>query len=362
MHFAKLSIAGSLLLTSCAIKTDHAQTDTALSDIVKSLRTPGEIPALVLSEFSCTSRSLAWEGTAKLGSETEIKETSRFAIGSNAKSFLATAAIRIGADLDAPLSETWPEVASRAPEKSSITLRQLFSHSSGLPAFDTGKALNAVPSFTGSDATATARAAVWFLEQPLAAEPGTQTVYSNAGYVVAGAILERLFGRPFHALIEDEVFKPLGLEGAFGEPRLLEDKVFGHYVSEGAITPYTETDPPIPPFLEAAGNVVLSMPDYVTYLQAHLCGLQGESSDFLDKDKAVQLHVSQLENGAGLGWGKTELGGVETSFHIGGTGDFTAFAALAPDRDQGVAALMNVGGAPAGGVQAWVIETMSADP
>ena len=101
------------------------------------------------------------------------------------------------------------------------------------------------------------------------------------------------------------------------------------------------------------------MPDYVTYLQAHLCALQDLPSAVISLDGYKALHTPAINEGVGLGWSLVELGGADTSFHIGGTGDFTAYAALSAQRNKGVAALLNVGGAPALSVQAWVVEAMS---
>ncbi|MEL7454039.1 MAG: serine hydrolase domain-containing protein, partial [Pseudomonadota bacterium] len=296
--------------------------------------------------------------------DTEITPLAHFNIGSNAKSMLATAAARLSEqgrlDLDASLQTVWPEAAATAPDKSEITLAQLLAHSSGLPAFDTGRALEKVPDFTGGDVPVTQATAMWFLQQPLVSSPGKKTLYSNAGYIVAGGVLERITGLPFESILREALFEPLQIDAAFGEPRHLSAAdPFGHYVSKTAVTPYIEDEPPIPPYLTAAGNVALSMEDYVTYLQVHLCGLQGRETGLLSAETVRRLHTAALEDGAALGWGITEFGGEVTSFHIGGTGDFTAYVALSPGQDKGVAALLNVGGVPAAPLRSWLIDRIS---
>lgn len=363
MRIIAALLAITLALPACVSETKAPlQPDQGLLEAAETLRAEGEIPALTLAEFTCKSRKVAWSGLRRAGFQDAIDPNTRFAIGSNAKSMLATAAVRLGVDLDRPLSDLWPEMVESRPDKSGITLRQLLSHSSGLPAFDTGSELESVPDFEDDARLAALGAAEWFLDQPLIENPGTRTVYSNAGYVVAGAILEHVYGTSFDVLIEQEVFNPLSLQAGFGEPRHFDPPTYGHYVEGGSVKAYSDPEPPIPPFLEAAGNIHLPVNSYVTYLQAHLCGLQGLETGFLSGDAFKEMHTPTLEGGSGLGWGISELGGATTSFHIGGTGDFTAFAALAPERDRGVAALMNVGGAPASPVQAWVVEMMSETP
>ena len=351
--------------TSCSEEENVQQQDVDLLKTIKTLRETGDIPALALADFSCADRKLAWNGQSRLNAPSPVSLDSGYAIGSNAKSMLATAAMRLAArgalDLDAPLEALWPEAVIEATDKRAITLRQLLSHSSGLPAFNTGAELGTVPTLTGSNREVIEGTAIWFLQQPLAGEPGTQTLYSNAGYVVAGAVLEHVTGASFASVIEREVFVPLGIGGAFGEPREINGGLTGHIIKDGEVTAYTDDEPAIPAFLAPAGNVVVGLPDYVTYLQSHLCGLQGKPNSLLSGAQATAMHTPVIEGGVGLGWATTEIGGYETSFHIGGTGDFTAFAALAPGKDQGVAALLNIGGSPAASVQAWVVETMSEE-
>lgn len=362
---ATVFVIGCVLVPGCS---NHVVTSVepslALRDQVESLREEASIPALVLAEFTCETREIASAGVLRNDHDQKVSPAARFNIGSNAKSMLATVAARLDEkgklDLDASLETLWPEAAVTHPDKSRITLAQLLSHTSGLPAFDEGTVLDTVPEFNGRTGSVTHQTALWFLSQPLVATPGQTNLYSNAGYVVAGAILEQVTGQLFNEIMRQELFVPLALDAAFGEPRKLgEDEPFGHYVSEGSVVVYDQIEPPIPAFLEAAGNVSLSMDDYIDYMQAHLCGLQGNDTELLSADMATRLHKPHIEGSAGLGWGLTELGGIATSFHIGGTGDFTAYMALSPDKNRGAAALLNVGGAPANPVQDWLVETMS---
>lgn len=93
------------------------------------------------------------------------------------------------------------EVPGLDPELAKATLEQLLSHRSGLPGYDTGAALGAVK-VEGATPSAQRMA---FARQVLtggAAYPaGSKFVYSNAGYVVAGVILERVGGAPFEDLM-----------------------------------------------------------------------------------------------------------------------------------------------------------------
>lgn len=358
------AIACSVHMANNYQKVMAEEPQISLQEHVAGLRDDVSIPALALAEFSCETRNLAFSGVVRNDRSPHIASGARFNIGSNAKSMLATVAAKLDEkgilDLDAELGTLWPKAVSAHPDKVHITLTQLLSHTSGLPAFDTGAALDTVPDFNADPASITRKTALWFLQQPLMHTPGQESVYSNAGYIVAGAVLEHVTGMEFKELVRQELFVPLRLDAAFGEPKHHGDnEPFGHYVSDGEIIPYDEPTPPIPPFLTTAGNISLSMDDYVTYLQIHLCGLRGEDSALMSADMVERLHTPHVEGGAGLGWGITELGGSTTSFHIGGTGDFTAYMALSPERNKGAAAMLSIGGNPAAAAQAWIVNTMS---
>lgn len=322
-----------------------------------------DVPAFAIAVGSCKSIDVQMGGLRKVGGEQQIGSSARFNIGSNAKSMLATVAARLHdrgvLSLDSTVEEIWPEAAQKHPDKADITLAQLFAHSSGMPAFDKGSDLERVPPFEGAKQEIRRAAAEWFLMQPLETTPGEATSYSNAGYVIAGYLLEHGTGTPLETLLEAEVFEPLALDASLGEPRHMTGaQPWGHYVSGDVVVAYEEADPPIPPFLEAAGNVSLSPLAYARYLQAQLCALNGES-DFIAPDTARRLHRPTKEGGSALGWGVTELNGAPVSFHVGGTGDFTAYAALSGPLDRLAFAILNVGGAPAQQSLQWLIEVMS---
>ena len=354
---AALGIA--ILVAGCASSSFVASDELAAeaSDILSS----SEVPAIGLAVMSCEIGELHVAGNQRTDGALLIEPDARFNIGSNAKSMLATVAARLemqgDLSLDAPLVELWPEAAAAHPDKASITLAQLLSHTSGLPAFDTGAALSSVPQFGAEKGGDRLAAAEFFLSQPLEREPGQSLVYSNAGYVVASAVLEKTSGLSLPVLLEQSLFAPLEISASLGEPRRMGPRQpYGHFVSFGSVVPYTEDEAPIPSFLEGAGNVSLSTADYAAYVQMHLCALKGESR-FLSQSMASRLHGEDGE--FGLGWGRTELSGDPVSFHVGGTGDFSAYMVVSQAQNKAAVAVVNVGGAPARAALTWIIQTMT---
>jgi CubicO group peptidase (beta-lactamase class C family) len=97
------------------------------------------------------------------------------------------------------------------PDKHAITVRQLLTHSSGLPAW---RPLYIVANGE-KDAVVGAIA-----NQALAYEPGERVVYSDLGFIALGFLLQRLAGRQFDHLAQRDIFDPLHLQRTFFNPAL----------------------------------------------------------------------------------------------------------------------------------------------
>lgn len=103
----------------------------------------------------------------------------------------------------------------RGDTGSQVTLRQLLQHSSGLPnPDDTPKDEAGVPQFygqTGPTIGDTPRT-LDYCSGPIASAPGRGFSYNNCDYLVLGAILERVTGRPYAELVRERLASPLGLK------------------------------------------------------------------------------------------------------------------------------------------------------
>jgi CubicO group peptidase (beta-lactamase class C family) len=94
-------------------------------------------------------------------------------------------------------------------DKRAITLRQLLTHTSGLPAW---RPLYAT---TGADKE---RVLLAIAREPLETAPGTHVRYSDLGFISLGLLLERLAGAPLADLARREIFEPLKLRRTFLVP------------------------------------------------------------------------------------------------------------------------------------------------
>jgi CubicO group peptidase (beta-lactamase class C family) len=106
--------------------------------------------------------------------------------------------------LEAPVVQLLPEF--EGADRAQVTVRQLLSHSSGLPAHR--------PFWKQVAGAASERRAVSLLaaREPLEYAPGTRAVYSDLGFIVLGWLLERLTGERLDAQARKQILEPLALE------------------------------------------------------------------------------------------------------------------------------------------------------
>lgn len=245
---------------------------------------------------------------------------------------------------------------------SKATLAQLLSHRSGLAGYDTGAELSSVR-VAGEDPVAQRLDfARQVLSRPPAKMVGSTFVYSNAGYIVAGAMLEKIGGASFDVLMQERFFAPLWISARFGSAIPVEaGHPWGHYARDGVQRVYTDVEPAIPTFLQPAGDVSITLDDYGKYLREHLCGMERKATRLLTPDTIQALHAAQGPDGAGMGWGQYRLGGVASSIHTGGTGTFSAFVAVQPEKDRAFATVTNTGGAAGRKAALSLLQAISAE-
>jgi CubicO group peptidase (beta-lactamase class C family) len=127
----------------------------------------------------------------------------KFHIASIGKMFTAAAVLKLAHDGKLDLADTlakWvPEYPH--PEAAQITLAQLLTHSAGIGEWD-GRQVRGER--TGAELAAT-------MTEPLAFKPGEHFGYSNAGYVLLQAVVEKATGKPFGDAIQELIFKPAGM-------------------------------------------------------------------------------------------------------------------------------------------------------
>ena len=140
-----------------------------------------------------------------------VRADTPFDLASITKVFAGTALLALFDDrrfaLDDPVVSLVSEFAGPDPRRTGVTFRHLLTHTSGLPAH------------VGFRDETTARAVIGRVcSTPLVSAPGANVVYSDLGFMLVGAAIERLTGRPLAEAIAERVLEPLGLSDAGYNP------------------------------------------------------------------------------------------------------------------------------------------------
>lgn len=171
---------------------------------------PGAQIAVAVDGKICWSSNL---GFADLQTKTVVNDHTIFRIASISKIMTAVAVGKLlengQLDLDKPIVEYLPELPAHYAK---VTLRHLVSHQSG------------VRHYYGADRSEkdehyedVTDAFPLFVNAPLLFSPGTRSEYSSYGWALVSAVIQRVSGKPFLQLMQDEVWLPSGMKNTFGE-------------------------------------------------------------------------------------------------------------------------------------------------
>lgn len=247
------------------------------------------------------------------GSEAPIEEGDPWHLGSNGKAMtamLAAVLVEKGVvDWDDAVPDYLSDlnVAIHADWRFA-TLQQLLTHCSGMPANASRlKMISLVGADDNRDATADRRDyAEALLGDPPLHQPGSNFLYSNAGYVVAGAMLEAAAGEPFADLMQKHIFEPLQMTSAGIGPPGSPDKLDaprGHragMLGFGPVKPGAFADNP--PALTPAGRFHMTLADYGRFLFEIIRGGQGNGR-LLDRAAHGYLVEAGCSKDYAKGWG-----------------------------------------------------------
>ena len=144
-------------------------------------------------------------GAARLKPKASATLATLYALDSVSKQFTAAALLLLAEQgklsLDDRIEQWFPELRAAA----AVTLRQLLTHTSGIRDYWPQDFLT--PEMT-RPTTTNAIINEW-AQRPLDFEPGTQWQYSNTGYVLAAAVVEKVSGETLFEFLQQHVFAPL---------------------------------------------------------------------------------------------------------------------------------------------------------
>jgi CubicO group peptidase (beta-lactamase class C family) len=274
-----------------------------------------------------------------------------FHVASTTKPFVATAVMQLveqGAlDLDGPVVKTLPYFHLADERCKDITVRQLLTHSSGMPdvedyewdkpQFDDG-ALERYVRSLGS--------------QKLLTAPGAKFAYSNMAYDVLGDVIAKASGTSFEAYVQQHILTPLGMTGSTLLPREADPKqlAIGHErnaageIAALKAAPYNRIHSP-------SSNLLSSVDDMARWALANLARGTLDGHRILKDETYTAMWTTAFKGaapkawrstrGVGLCWALGDYQGHPAVSHAGGDTGFVCDFVLLPDLGLGVVWMMN---------------------
>jgi len=333
-----------------ALSSAPAAGETSVSELLQPIREKHGVPALAATVVTVGGPQQAGVvGVRKWGTETPAGSGDLWHLGSNTKAMTAVLAARLVESgkmtWQVTPAELFPEYAEEfRPEFSTVTLMHLLNHRAGIPAnLDWGLLAQ-----TGTVREQRLQAVRMAFSSRPEGPPGTTLLYSNLGYVVAGAMIERVVDRSWEEAMREGIFAPLGMRsagfGGVGTPGEL-DQPWGH---SRRGQPVGENGPGVdnPPVLGPAGCVHCTLADWGRFVADVLRGLRGEQPVLLSSATyRMILLPSAFGADYGLGWGVAERawGGGTVLNHCGCNTMFYANAWVAPQRGFAILVCCNQG-------------------
>ena len=320
-----------------------------LADFVEETATKFKIPGVAVGVLVDGKETCACHGVTSIENPLPVDPDTLFGLGSVSKTFTATALMRLVAEgkveLESPVRRYVPDLRLADEQTAAkITVLNLLNHTSGMDMglqVDTGE---------GDDALATYVAKMADLK--IIAPPGTRASYSQAGYNLAGRIIEKVTGLPFERAVASLVFEPLGLSHSFYAHDEVMTRRFavGHNRGEDGTLSIARLRRR-PRGDNPGGGLASSVADQLRWARFHLGDGRAESgarvlpADVLQrmKEPTTVLRGSNMGQAIGICWFLRDVGGVRTIGHGGSTNGQFAELLLVPERGFAVVALSNAG-------------------
>jgi len=284
----------------------------------------------------------------------------RFRIGSNTKQFTAMAVLLLQEQGKLHLTDPICWYLDSCPQAwAPITIQQALTHSAGIPNYTD---FADFPRLIGTAVTVP-NLIQRFIQQPLLFTPGTQWSYSNSGYVVIGAIIEKVAKMPYRDFIQQAIFTPLGMKDSGYDTNTPPLPLH----ATGYLTP---TQLPVVFDMSevyAAGALYSTVADLYRWDRALMNGTlvsaSAQASMF-----AIQIPcptggcLQSMDKGYGLGWFIAEEQGHRYNYHWGRIDGFVAANGFAPQDGSIVIVLSNLETTDAFGISTQLLRIMVGTP
>lgn len=351
-HFAAVTVL-IFLTISGAGAVDSERLSAFVEEGMDLWHVPGMSVAVVTKDEVLYQRGF---GSTGIDEGRPVDEHTLFAIASTTKAMVAAGLLMLADEgklsLDDPIIEHIPELHFNDPSLTQqLSVRDLLAHRTGLPSTDYWFYLAGLPLDEQLLRLRTVQA-----EAPVR----TRLIYQNTMFEIAGLLLERLSGQPWHHFLTERLWHPIGMletYGTRGEIRSDQSHVRPHLYLDDQLA-VSEWDVSAD-HADAAGSVWSSLHDMSLWAQFLLRGgVTGEGDRLISEESIEQMFEPHQLSAAsdfyptveltkpnwrsyGLAWFQQDFQGRKIDFHTGSLAGLIAIIGLDRAGDKAVVVLGN---------------------
>lgn len=333
-----------------------AAADAALDRAVAQLvAMPGGPPGVAVVVQRAGQVGLHSAGLAVVAPAARPALDDHVRLASVSKAFSAAAALALVRDRMLSLDDT---VGSRLPSFPAawgrVTLAQLLNHTSGIPDFSRTKAFQAALTASLLTPPVPAQLLSFVATKPLAFRPGSRFEYSNSDNIVVGLMIEAVSGRSYPAVLQDQVYGPLGLPNTSlpSDAALPGPAIHGYALTPGQ-APEDVTDAFAAGWTWASGAIVSTPADANRFIRGYASGATTDQATLAKQFRFVKGSSEPPGpgvNAAGLGIFRYQTSCGTVYGHTGNTAGYTQFVAATRDGSRSATVSINAQITPSGAV------------
>ena len=319
--------------------------EVVLEKELAATRTPGA----AVGVWHAGQETLTARGVTNAEHRLDVDERTLFQIASNSKTFTATLVMQLvergQVDLDRPVQDYLPRFRlPDAARSGDVLVRHLLTHRVGWD----GDELFVRP--PGERVLSDVYERMSNARQLV--PPGSDWTYNNAGFSVAGHLVETLHEKPFDQVLRSELLEPLGMNHTFtradqvvthrvASPHLSSAKIAPVVLRGGGWQPGWEIEPHDTP----AAGLVSCVDDLLRWLRFHLGELDSDSAP-LSRQTLRAMHAPAVErwnadSGHAIGWAIWYAGDTPIRNHGGLTAGYCTLTLFSPEHELAAVFLTN---------------------
>ena len=334
----------------------------AVAELAGRAMSAFEVPGMAIGIVKADEVLLAQGyGVREIGKPEPVDSQTLFKIASNSKAF-TTAALAVLVDegaiaWDGQVIDYLPQFRMHDPwVTAAFEITDLLTHRSGMAPFAGDMMLWPEPNaFTKEDIIHALR---YF--EPVSSFR-TRYAYDNLLYIVAGEIIPRVSGQTWGEFVEARLMRPAGMQRCFADSipkKQMRNLAAPHGVIEGQLQVIERSRIPArPPVSAAAGGIVCSVGDMLTWVRTQLHqGTTPGGKVLFSAERAAEMWKPQMILGVserdytedrthfkayGLGWRLADVHGFREVSHTGTLAGMKSYVVMVPELELGVVLLTN---------------------